>query len=329
MNLGGTIHLNKTGCCLLLGAVLIFFVYMFTGRDVETEEVITQISLRKLLAVAIKAAEDGGDMILATKNTELKIKIKGKTKEGANDSVTTADFRSHCVMLSRLKHNFPKLTIISEESRTVCDKDRYFDVDDLEEIDHSLRDEWVNEKDVKIWIDPLDATQEFTEKLYHYVTTMVCIAVRGEPIIGVIHKPFFMGNTTWGWVGQGHSSNLEPEAIQRDDTLKFIVSRSHSGRVKEAIEKQFAAKKIEIISAGGAGYKALEVASGRVDVYMHITAIKKWDICAGNAILNAVGGRMTTKMNVPINYADSDNPVNEDGILATLKLKYHDTYINL
>lgn len=45
------------------------------------------------------------------------------------------------------------------------------------------------------------------EKLNEYVTTMVCVAVKGEPVIGIIHKPF-LKETYWAWVDNGKSSNL-------------------------------------------------------------------------------------------------------------------------
>lgn len=73
------------------------------------------------------------------------------------------------------------------------------------------------------------------------------------------------------------------------------------------------------------GYKALEVAYGNVDAYMHSTAIKKWDICAGNAIINAKGGQLTTKFNKKIDYSDTKNVKNDDGLIATLQK--HDQFI--
>lgn len=66
------------------------------------------------------------------------------------------------------------------------------------------------------------------------------------------------------------------------------------------------------------GYKVIQVATGKGDVYLHITHIKKWDICAGDAILRALGGKLTTKNDVNIDYADT-NPVNMDGVIASLK----------
>lgn len=65
------------------------------------------------------------------------------------------------------------------------------------------------------------------------------------------------------------------------------------------------------------GFKTLEVIEGRADAYVHVTAIKKWDICAGDAILRAVKGQMTTLTNKHIDYSASGSPVNADGLLAT------------
>jgi inositol monophosphatase 3 len=72
------------------------------------------------------------------------------------------------------------------------------------------------------------------------------------------------------------------------------------------------------------GYKALEVASRHVDAYLHMTEIKKWDICAGNAIIKALGGKMTTLSNEVLDYSSEDN-VNKKGLLATMEK--HEFYL--
>lgn len=310
--------MNKKGFFVIFSLFLIVFYYLFSNKSVNKED--GKVNLRQLLAVAIKAAECGGKEVVGNKDNLL-IESKGKTKEGANDSVTNADLRSHCVMLSSFKHNFPNLKIISEESKAVCDDNHDYE---LETLDSNLTDDWVNAKEVTVWIDPLDATQEYTEKLYNYVTTMVCVAVNGEPVIGVIHKPF-VPKTFWVWKGKSHS--FDNAAVKENgDKIKVIVSRSHSGKVNEVVKEKFPAGKFEIIPAGGAGYKVLELVNGNADVYIHVTAIKKWDICAGNAILNALGGSMVTKDKKLITYGDPAQVLNDNGLIASLKREMSDKF---
>jgi inositol monophosphatase 3 len=62
----------------------------------------------------------------------------------------------------------------------------------------------------------------------------------------------------------------------------------------------------------------VQVIKGDVDAYVHVTRIKKWDICAGNALINAVGGEMTTLHGAKIDYDKSGDPKNDDGLLATV-----------
>lgn len=253
---------------------------------------------------------------------------KGKTKEGANDPVTIADFRSHCVMRLGLKRLFPKLKIFSEEDGgedNKCPEHKPFDLDPtvLHESVHLPDDELISADDVTVWIDPLDATQEYTEKLFQYVTTMVCVAVKGQPIIGVIHSPFAKA-TTWSWLDRGTSEDLlNLPAAQKDHGkgLSLIVSRSHAGDVKEFAKTTFG-ETTNVIAAAGAGFKVLQVVHGNATAYIHTTVIKKWDICAGNAILNNLKGKMTDLDDAELDYGPEAKPLNGRGVLATFQSEH-------
>lgn len=164
MNLGGAIHLNKTGVCLLFGALLILFIYFTTGNSNDRKNATQKINLKQLLRVGIKAAQNGGIEVVASKD-KLNIKSKGLTKEGLQDTVTSADYLSHCAMLGTLKHAYPTLQIISEESKTECNQNQKIDYSDITDLIPSVEDNWADLRDITVWIDPLDATHEYTGSL--------------------------------------------------------------------------------------------------------------------------------------------------------------------
>ena len=72
----------------------------------------------------------------------------------------------------------------------------------------------------------------------------------------------------------------------------------------------------------------LKVAQRQADLYLHTTAIKKWDICAGNAVLNTLGGKMTTRKGDKIDYSLDGDPKNLDGIVATASEKEHSVLLS-
>lgn len=66
------------------------------------------------------------------------------------------------------------------------------------------------------------------------------------------------------------------------------------------------------------GYKVLELFAGNADAYIHTTLIKKWDICAGNALLKEMSSKMTTLSGESIGYEYQSDPKNDGGLLASI-----------
>lgn len=323
------IKLNPVGVIVLIvlgGGTILLIRNSFHGGDIENSKATQEvISMKQLLVASIQLAERGGAVVKDIRDAHrLNAASKGKTEEGANNPVTDGDMKSHEAILSGFKKSLPSVYVVSEEH-----EEKEFDLSKVKPVDKDIAevskiiksDEKIPVSDITVWVDPLDATQEYTEDLLEYVTTMVCVAVKGSPTIGVIHKPFLSEGpkTTWAWVGKGHAAHLKviphnPEAVK---SPRIIVSRSHAGEVEEVAKETFGAE-TKVIPAGGAGYKVMQLLEDKADIYVHVTLIKKWDICAGNAILTEMNSKMSTLKAATIGYDRSDDAKNPDGLLATI-----------
>uniref|UniRef100_A0AAV2JV96 inositol-phosphate phosphatase n=1 Tax=Knipowitschia caucasica TaxID=637954 RepID=A0AAV2JV96_KNICA len=290
------------------------------------------VDLRDLLALSVEAAVLGGKEVKRVREENgLQEKSKGKTREGADDPLTMGDLESHRKMYNIMRNTFPDITVNSEEHDQVVDETLLWSRIIPSDIAEKITDQnEVPAESVTVWIDPLDATKEYTESLLKYVTTMVCVAVEGKPVIGVIHQPF-NDFTAWALVGQEHVANVHARSSYSITPPKVIVSRSHSGQVKNYVQEAFG-NSTTVVEAGGAGYKVLsllDLPTGefmeQADIYVHITFIKKWDICAGDALLRALGGHMTTLKGEAIEY--SDTPLNKGGLVASVGVDHKDTFI--
>jgi len=293
----------------------------------------TTVALEDILGVMVEAVEAAGREVVSVAATQqLGTKSKGTVTTGTgavvDDPVTDADLRSNRVLMGRLAAAFPGLKVASEErggAHTPGPEEILAATAARSRLRSKVAHTSVAAGRVTVWVDPLDATKEFVEGLVQYVTVMACVAVDGRPAAGVVHFPF-LGRTVWGMspqlAGAAAPSSTSfsvapppPTAGVKGRPLRFVVSRSHAGRVAESAAELGAS---EIVGAGGAGYKAVELLDGKADAYVHSTLIKKWDLCAGDALLRSQGGALTGLAGEPVDYSTPEQPVVSAGVAAAL-----------
>jgi len=131
----------------------------------------------------------------------------------------------------------------------------------------------------RVWvIDPLDGSAGFGSGNPEWAVH-VALVIDGNPTAGAVAVPGL------GVVG----ATLEhPEVPSRDDGDQLTVVTGHSrswtdgARVASALGG-------ELLSCGSAGFKAMLVASGQADVYVHDAPLYEWDVCAPVAVAAAAG----------------------------------------
>lgn len=287
----------------------------------------------RLVASAYSVAEKAGTIVRKVLHSgELGI----VEKTGANDLQTLADRLAQQSICASLSKRFPKITIIGEEELPAEDiREDLIENGYSEEILQKpcpAEYSGVKEEELVVWVDPLDGTKEYTEGLLDNVTVLIGIAYGGKAIAGVINQPFYnyqlgpganLGRTMWGMPGLG-AFGFQLKEVPGDKRI-ITTTRSHSNKVVtdcvDAMEPH------EVLRVGGAGNKIIHLVEGRASAYVFASpGCKKWDTCAPEAILQAVGGKLTDIHGKPYHYEASVKHMNSAGVLATLR--NHEYYIS-
>ncbi|XP_017267491.1 3'(2'),5'-bisphosphate nucleotidase 1 [Kryptolebias marmoratus] len=287
----------------------------------------------RLVASAYSVAEKAGAIVRKVLHSgELGI----VEKTGANDLQTMADRLAQQSICASLSRRFPKITMIGEEDLPAeeIQEDLLENGQSEEILQKNCPEEYsaLKEEELVVWVDPLDGTKEYTEGLLDNVTVLIGIAYGGRAIAGVINQPFYnyqlgagatLGRTMWGMLGLG-AFGFQLQEVPSDKRI-VTTTRSHSNKV--VIDCINAMEPHEVVRVGGAGNKIIQLVEGKASAYVFASpGCKKWDTCAPEAILHAVGGRLTDMYGNAYRYDADVKHMNSAGVLATLR--NHDYYIS-
>ena len=222
--------------------------------------------------------------------------------KGVNDFQTAADRLAQACIVRSLHRSFPNLKIVAEEDldyehMDFAEAERELGISllvnetDPSPLSHKLPSELeaIREEELIVFVDPLDATTEYTQaftrndpSLLHHVTVLVGIAYRGRALAGIVYEPFGerspsdthavparTGRLVWAVVGLGAVGldAAHPEALfspsdgrrwREDPNLEaeeliVTTTRSHLTPLMTANLK--ALNPSHVWHVGGAGYK--------------------------------------------------------------------------
>ncbi|KAM4041103.1 3'(2'),5'-bisphosphate nucleotidase 1 isoform 1-T1 [Anomaloglossus baeobatrachus] len=284
------------------------------------------VLLVRLVAAAHSVAEKAGTIV---RNVMSGGDLGIVEKTGANDLQTAADRLVQQSICASLARKFPGLTIIGEEdlpSEEVSeDLIEPGQSEEILKVTFPSQYNSIKEEELVVWVDPLDGTKEYTEGLLDHVTVLIGIAYEGKAIAGVINQPYYnyqagdgavLGRTIWGVLGVG-AFGFELKEVPQGQHI-VTTTRSHSSKlVNDCIA---AINPDKVVRVGGAGNKIIQLIEGQASAYVFASpGCKKWDTCAPEAILHAVGGKLTDISGNAYEYHKDVQHMNSAGVLATLR----------
>lgn len=214
--------------------------------------------------------------------------------------VTEADRLGEEIILAGLKDFAPDVPVLAEESASNGDMP-----DDLGER--------------FFLVDPLDGTREFVNRTGEF-TVNIALIENGKPVFGVVYAPasniLFAGGRSGAWKTiideDGSMGDRLPISVRPVPAAGLIAVASRSHRSPET-DEYLKTLNVADFTAAGSSLKFCLLAEGAADVYPRFGRTMEWDTGAGQAVLEAAGGRVLTyPEGAPLTYGKKsrgyDNP---------------------
>ena len=240
------------------------------------------------LETAVRAARAAGAIVRGFYDRGVTVDYKDAERD---NPVTAADTQADACIREIIRGAFPADGWLSEET-----------ADSRERL--TRRRVWI--------VDPLDGTKEFVQ---HIPELCVCVALveHGAPVVGVSFNPItnelFAAARGAGLTLNGAPAHTSATADVRQ--ARILASRSEDRRGEWEPFKPL--MRVEL--TGSVAYKLALIAAGRGDGTFSLTPKHEWDICAGAALIEAGGGRITDCDGEPLRF-NCERPL-LPGLIAT------------
>ena len=228
--------------------------------------------LRIILEKMVSIAEKAGKIIL---EHYYKGDFTVRLKEDGS-CVSTVDIKIDQYIRKELVNLLPNLHIITEES---------FDSKNIQES--MYKHFWL--------VDPIDGTDGFISKNDDFVINIALIE-KYKPVLGVVHAPvlhktYFGGDRVGSAVSSIDKSHktLNVRSPSNDGIRLLLYHKLPCNEKRDHLLKHF---NIAEVKRNSDMLRFCRVAEGEVDLHVCFEETKEWDIAAGHAIINGVGGRI-------------------------------------
>lgn len=247
-----------------------------------------------LLPKIVALVEEAAVVVMRFYATEAAVSEKADASP-----VTAADEAAEAILVRGLRELTPEIPLVAEEAMARGDTT----------VDPATAEVfWL--------VDPLDGTKEFIKKNGKF-TLNVSLVEAGRPILGVVAAPAI---GAWWWGARSHGAVVRVDGETRTIEARCVpasgpvamVSRSHGSPEEEAF---LAAEGAGERKAAGSSLKFCRVAEGLADLYPRFGRTMEWDTCAAQAVLEAAGGRVTTRDGARLVYG-KPGFANDDGFIA-------------